>query len=96
MHGSQRGIAILHAFRDDAQRDEIVDFREALPLPQHLLINGIQVLRATHYLALHAHRFHFLFQDCAHAVDIRLALLATCRHHAADLLELCRLEVEER
>ena len=96
VHRAEGRIAVLHRFHDHAHCDEVVDLREALALLRHLLVDGVEVLGATHDLRLDAHLLHFGVQDGDDLVEVMLALGAAFRDHAADLLELVRLKVVER
>ena len=44
MHRAERGVAIAHRMRDDAQCHQVVDLGEFLALALHLLVDGPIVL----------------------------------------------------
>ena len=44
MHRAERGVAIAHRMRDDAQCHQVVDLGELLALALHLLVDGPVVL----------------------------------------------------
>ena len=96
VHRAQSRVAVLHRLHDNAHGDEVVYLRKALALLRHLLVDGVEVLRAAHDLRLDVHLFHLVVQDGDDLVEIALALRAAFSHHAADLLELVRFQIVER
>ena len=97
MHGAQNRIAVAHRFHDNAHRDEVVNLGKALAALRHLLIDGIQVLRAAGDMRVSdAHARQFGIERFDNGSQIRLTLVATLGDQAADLLELRRLKVIKR
>ena len=97
MHGAQNRVAVAHRFHDNAHRDEVVDLGEALAALRHLLIDGIQVLRAAGDMRVDdAHARQLGIERFDNGSQIRLAFVAAFGDQAADLLELHRLKVIKR
>ena len=97
MHGAQNRIAVAHRFHDNAHRDEVVNLGKALATLRHLLIDGIQVLRAAGDMRVSdAHARQLGIERFDNGSQIRLTLVAALGDQAADLLELRRLKVIKR
>ena len=96
MHCAERGVAIAHRMRNNAQRHQIVDLRELLALALHLLIDGPIVLGAAINLeTLKANAVELVGERLDGLGQIALANLARLSHHARDALVGIGLQVEE-
>ena len=93
---AQRRIAVFHRSGDDAHGDKVVDLGKAFALLRHLLIDGIQVLWASHDLRPHADLVHFAMENGNDLFQILLAFTARFGNHARNLFELSGLQIEER
>ena len=96
MHRAERGVAIAHRMRDDAQCHQVVDLGELLALALHLLVDGPIVLGAAIDLeALQADAVELVGERLDGLGQIALTDLTRLRHHARDALVGVGLKVEE-
>ena len=96
MHRTERGVAIAHRMRDDAQRHQVVDLGELLALALHLLVDGPIVLgTAVDLEAFQANAVELVGECLDGLSQIALTDLARLRHHARDALVGIGLQVEE-
>ena len=96
MHRAERGVAIAHRMRDDAQCHQIVDLGEFLALALHLLVDGPIVLgTAVDLEVLQADAVELIGKRLDGLGKVALADLARLSHHARDALVGIGLQVEE-
>ncbi len=94
--GAERGVAVAHRDRQDAQCDQVVDVGEVLALARHLLVDGPEVLRASRDLVVRqSYALELAVEGLDGARRVLFSLCARVLHHAGDALVLLGLEVEE-
>ena len=96
VHRAERGVAIAHRMRDDAQCHQVVDLGEFLALALHLLVDGPIVLgTAVDLEVFQANAVELVGERLDGLGQIALANLARLRHHARDALVGVGLQIEE-
>ena len=96
VHRAERGVAIAHRMRDDAQCHQVVDLGEFLALALHLLVDGPIVLgTAVDLEVFQANAVELVGERLDGLGQIALTDLARLRHHARDALVGIGLQVEE-
>ena len=87
---------LVRALADDAQRGEVVDLVELAAALGHLVVDGVEVLRAAGDVRGHVGLQELLAEDRSRLVRLRLAVGALVGDHRLDLRVLARVEDLER
>ncbi|VTS20737.1 Uncharacterised protein [Streptococcus dysgalactiae subsp. equisimilis] len=95
MHDAQRGIAVAHLRNQHADGANVVDLAEIQALALHLAPDGVDVLRPSAEVGLHAGGGQGLLELAHHVGDVLLAIQSALVQQLGDLLVLVGLEVAE-
>ena len=85
MHGAERGVRVTERVDEDTDPDQVVDLVELLAADHHLLVDRVQVLRATLHLCLHTQLLELGSRLARDLLDQGGALAAPCVDEAHDL-----------
>ena len=83
---------LVVALDEHAHRGQVVDLVELLPALHHLLVDGVEVLRARGDLGGDADLVELALEHAPGAVDVLLPLGPALVHHRLDLRVLARVE----
>src|SRR5450759_3896191 len=92
---AENAVAVLHRVDLHADRGQVVDLREVLVLPCHLLPDRVDVLRPASDLGLDAHTLKLPGEDLAQVRDQSLAFVALAEDSLGDVVVGLGLEVSK-
>ena len=93
---AQHGVAVAHRADEHADADQVVDVVELATAHDHLLVHGVQLLRATHDPAADAQFAQILVDGLDDVLHVLLALRCALLHEALDLGVELRVQHRER
>ena len=93
---AERGVAVLHRVDDDPDADEVEDVVELAALHDHLLVDGVEVLRAAGDLGVDAQLGQAVPDLLEHLGEVQVALGRAHGDHVVDLGVALRVERGER
>ena len=93
---AERGVAVLHRVDDHPDADEVEDVVELAALHDHLLVDGVEVLRPAGDLGVDAQLGQALADLLEHLGEVEVALGAAHGHHVVDLGVALGVERGER